>query len=235
MTQARAPRVAHRSEQALHRGRLGRRVQRLVLGLVATDAVGDRADAPGRHPRVLEDRLDQVCRRRLAVGSGDADDQQIAARIAVVGRGQRRERRARIRHPNPRVAPGRPAASTCATTQRGTPRTGFVGESPLRRGARPARRRIRRPRQRRGNRSGYRLPSRPTQRASSTPPVRPFRPPRAGSRAPSGQRALGARPSFVDHRHGPRRLDVIRRNRMRRCSRIVAVAPDSTASPAAGT
>ena len=51
-------------------------------------AIGDGAEHAAADAGGLEDRRDQIGRRRLAVGAGDADDLHLAARMAIERRGE---------------------------------------------------------------------------------------------------------------------------------------------------
>ena len=88
-------------------------------------------------PAASNSALTQVRGRRLAVRAGDADDPQLAARVAVERGGQARERQARVRHDNPgRLR--RPAASGAReTTAIGAARERLRGERACRRPSRP--------------------------------------------------------------------------------------------------
>ena len=148
--------------------------------------------SPVRWPAPRQRGLDQVRRRRLAVGAGDPEHQQLLGRPAV-------DRRRR-----PRRAP--PAGRA--------PRAG-AGRSRRRAGARPGRSGPRRPRPRRPSRelapcarapgsAAYRSPGRTARESRVTPvtggrgagrrsALRPLRPPSAGaglgSRSGAGRRS----------------------------------------------
>ena len=99
--------VEHRAEVALQVDRLGRRARDRALA-PADDRL-DRAEQPALLAGGLEQRAHQVGRRRLAVGARDADDAQLARRVAEEARGERRHRRARrgdehLRHAEPERA-----------------------------------------------------------------------------------------------------------------------------------
>jgi hypothetical protein len=89
----RGPTGAHAREEPLQRDRVGRR-ERRGLGRVGV-AIGDRPDdarpEPGRPP----DLLQQIRRRRLPVGPGDADDGERRGRIAREPRRSPSEERTR--------------------------------------------------------------------------------------------------------------------------------------------
>ena len=64
--------------------------RRQVLGVRLAEAADlrlDRPDEPGRQPGRLERRHGEERGRRLAVGAGDADDAELARRVAVPPRG----------------------------------------------------------------------------------------------------------------------------------------------------
>jgi hypothetical protein len=87
--------VGHRPESLLELGRARRR-QVLRVGLAQpADLRLDRPDEPARHACRLERGHGEERGRRLAVGAGDADDPELAARVAVPPRGGLRERRPR--------------------------------------------------------------------------------------------------------------------------------------------
>ena len=65
-------------------------------------AVRDRAEQAAADAGGLEDRREQIRRRRLAVGAGDADDLHLAARMAVERRGEQRQREPRVLDDRPR-------------------------------------------------------------------------------------------------------------------------------------
>ena len=98
--------VDHLAQHALERRCLRRRPRRRHLA--TADLVADGADSPARHPRRLEDRSEQVRRRRLAVGASDANENEIVARVAVERRRQCGECQPGVGYLHPRHrGPGR--------------------------------------------------------------------------------------------------------------------------------
>ena len=90
MTTADTPASAIDGEQRVQRRRLRRGADardlgdRRLPGVVPAAGAGlHRADQAGAEPGGGQPGLDQVGRRRLAVGAGDAEDGQPAARLAV--------------------------------------------------------------------------------------------------------------------------------------------------------
>ena len=84
----------HRAQRALEVGRLRRRQPG---GLApAADAALDGAEQPARALRGIQDGRQQERRRRLAVRARDADEVELAARVAVERGGQPRHALARV-------------------------------------------------------------------------------------------------------------------------------------------
>ena len=86
--------VDHFSEPLLKNNRVGRR----SIGdeSFVARAILDRADQADRLIARVEDRLDHLCRRRLAGGSGDADERGFVRGMSVEVRRDDGERGARI-------------------------------------------------------------------------------------------------------------------------------------------
>ena len=78
----------HRAQGALEVGRLRRRQPGGLAA--AADAALDGAEQPARALRGIQHGRQQQRRRRLAVRAGDADDGELAARVAVERGGQPR-------------------------------------------------------------------------------------------------------------------------------------------------
>ncbi len=76
--------VAYLREHLLKIERFGRGVNRVAAG--TRRAISDRADQAGFLPRCVQDRIDQVGRRRFAVCSCDADELQRIRGLAVKSR-----------------------------------------------------------------------------------------------------------------------------------------------------
>jgi hypothetical protein len=91
--------LEHLAQHLLQLRRLGGRPGSVELA--RADPVADRPDPPALDPRRFEDRREHVGRGRLAVGAGDADERQLLAGIAVEGRRDLGERRARGGHLEP--------------------------------------------------------------------------------------------------------------------------------------
>ena len=106
--------VDHRAQRALQVGRLGRRQAR---GLASpADAALDRSDQAARPLRGVQDRREQQRGRGLAVGAGDADDVEVAARMPVERVGQSRHARARVGADDLRHAQAGSSRSTSTAT-----------------------------------------------------------------------------------------------------------------------
>ncbi len=91
--------IHHLAEHRLQLRSLGSRALR--LDFLAADAVADGANPAALDAGGLENRGEQIRRGRLAVGAGEADEDQPLARIFIEDRGQRRERETRIGHLHP--------------------------------------------------------------------------------------------------------------------------------------
>ena len=92
-------RVEHVLQHPLEVGRFGRRPPGRELEV--RSAVADRPDDPGREARLLENGFEDVGRRRLAFGPGDADELHPVGRVAVeIGRAEG-QGLARIEDPDP--------------------------------------------------------------------------------------------------------------------------------------
>ena len=70
--------------------RFRRRPRRFHFAIA--DLIADGADSTAPDAGRLEDRREQIRRRGLAVGAGDADEDELAARVAEELRRQRRQR-----------------------------------------------------------------------------------------------------------------------------------------------
>ena len=92
--------VEHRPQHRLHVGSFGRGPSRLA-GLAA-DLVVHRAHHAGVPAGGVEDRRQQVGGRGLAVGTGDADDRHLAARVSVNRRAEDGQGRPSVAHRHPR-------------------------------------------------------------------------------------------------------------------------------------
>ena len=92
--------IDHFAQKLLDVGRFGRRTRRFTD--LAADAIGDGPEDAAADAGRVEDRRDEIRRRRLAVGAGDADHPHLAAGIAIERRGQHREREPCVRDDRPR-------------------------------------------------------------------------------------------------------------------------------------
>ena len=90
--------LEHLGEQALDVGRFGRAHAAVVHRLARPDPRLDGVDQPGLLAGGLEGGVNEQRGRRLAVRAGDTDDGQALRGVALVRRGDRGERTARIRH-----------------------------------------------------------------------------------------------------------------------------------------
>ena len=95
-----APAIDHLAQQFLDVRSFGCRPRGLA-NLVA-DPVGDRSQHAATDSRCLEDRREHICGGRLAVGTGDADDAHLIARVAFKPRRKHGHRQACIRDLRPR-------------------------------------------------------------------------------------------------------------------------------------
>ncbi len=89
----------HVAQQALQVRRFRRRPGR--VGLMVSDAIADSTDTPAHHPGGLEDGGQKVGGRRLAVRAGHADERELAARISIENRRERRDGEPRVTHLHP--------------------------------------------------------------------------------------------------------------------------------------
>ena len=104
MTQAPHPAVDHFPQHPLQLGRFWRRA--CGFSFAPGYLVAHRADSSAANAGGLEDRFQQVRSRRLAVGSGDAHEHQVVARIAEERGRQRGKREAGVAHLEPRHTGG---------------------------------------------------------------------------------------------------------------------------------
>ena len=88
-----AQRASVAAQQRLERQRPGGRVGLLVGAEGVADADPDRPDESRREPGCLECGTGEERRRGLAIRAGDADGEQLAARVAVPPRRSGGERR----------------------------------------------------------------------------------------------------------------------------------------------
>jgi len=93
------PRRPHLGEHPLELGGLGG--GEVALGVDEATAVGvaHRAQKPRPQAERVEEVVNHVARRRLAVGAGDPHDEELAGGLAEEGRGQARKRPSAVRHP----------------------------------------------------------------------------------------------------------------------------------------
>ena len=105
MTQWLTPASSEVPEQGLEVGGLGRRPRRVHLPAGA--AVFDRPDEAGRGAGRAQDLIEDVGRRRLALGPGDADDLHAVGRVAVEVRRGQGQGLAGVGDPDPRRVHGR--------------------------------------------------------------------------------------------------------------------------------
>ena len=106
------------------------------LEFTVADPVRHRANQSTACARCLEDRADQVARRRLAVRAGDADDLHRPARVALEIGGEQRERPPRVLDDDPGHADvpvlSAPASATTALAPAATACAANAAPSALR-------------------------------------------------------------------------------------------------------
>ncbi len=93
-----AARVDHLAQHRLHFQRLGRGLTGQIAPPARPDLEIDGGHEPTGVPALIQHMRYQRGGRRLTLGAGNPHHAQLAAGIAVKGRGQRRQRSARVGH-----------------------------------------------------------------------------------------------------------------------------------------